>query len=135
VTGSLVRADYQRTAAGTVVEANGNATLPALTLTGRMVSFISTATNLDPLDTNATADLYMTDVKPTLFESPPGQQDVKRQRAFLISASRSNDVSSAGIAAVPAAVSSDARYAVAISTATNLVAGATGANLYLLPLR
>jgi Tol biopolymer transport system component len=135
VAGSLVRADYQRTTAGTVLEANGNATLPALTRTGRMVTFTSTATNLDPLDANATADLYMTDVKPTLFESPPGQQDVKRQRAFLISASRGNAVSSAGIAAVPAAVSGDARYAVAISAATNLVAGTTGTNLYVLPLR
>jgi hypothetical protein len=135
VTGSLVRADFQVGAGGALVEANGNASLPALTREGRMVTFTSTATNLDPLDTNATSDLYMSDVKPTLFETPPGAQDVKRRRAFLISASRTNAVANMGIAAVRTAVSGDARYALAISSATNLVTGATGANLYLLPLR
>lgn len=45
----------------TGVEANGNCTYPAISGDGRFIAFQSTATNLDPADTDTQADVFLHD--------------------------------------------------------------------------
>ena len=131
-TGLAVRADF---GFDLVSEANGSATRPSLSTEGRMVTFVSGANNLDPLDPNGNSDAYMYDVNPALF-AMGGTQDVRRRRSFLISASEENAVSGSGVAAVGVSASGDAKYGVFISSSANLTMGGPGTNrIYVAPLR
>jgi Tol biopolymer transport system component len=112
-TGSLVRADFQAAADGTLIESNGHSQRPSLSAEGRMVTFGSTATNLDPLVSNNFGAAYMYDVNPVLLQPVPGVQDVKRRRNFLLSVRRDNvALGGGGIVEGGVYTSADGRYAV-----------------------
>lgn len=96
----------------TGVEANGSNAFPMVSADGRYVTFYSSATNLVAGDTNGFADIFVKDMN-------------------LLTVSRIS-VSSAGVEGNAGTVyvgniSTDGRYAVFGSNATNLVAGDTNA--------
>jgi hypothetical protein len=110
-------------------EANGAATLPSLSSTGRMVTFTSPASNIDSLDTTTDPDAYMFDRTST---------DSTRTVPFVVSLSRSNAVASGGInSGGGVTIAGSDNYAVFMSTATNLTATSptTSPSLYIGPLR
>jgi Tol biopolymer transport system component len=112
----------ERARAGTVllsatpagVEGSNNSSLPCVNGDGRFIAFVSSATNLIALDTNAVDDIFL--------------RDLQTATTTRIS------VSSAGVQANGASthpgMSADGRYIVFESAATNLVAG-KGQGIYL----
>src|SRR4051794_7688927 len=90
-------------------KALGNSSQPKLSPDGRFVTFVTTATNLDPSDTDGdVADVYVRDLQTgatTLVSRATGP-----------GAAKANGVSGAP------AVSSDGRFVVFVSDATNLAA-------------
>jgi hypothetical protein len=80
---------------------------PALDRTGRFVAFESFATNFDPRDTNATADIFL--------------RDRNRRTTTRVSVGASGDQGN-GYSISPA-MSSDARFVAFVSSSTNFVPG------------
>lgn len=87
---------------------NGDLMSPKISGNGRYVTFYSTASNLDPRDTNSREDVYITDLsQPTLH-------------AKLVSVSTTNGVGN-GRSYLPS-ISYNGRYVAFLSGATNLAA-------------
>jgi Tol biopolymer transport system component len=86
-------------------QADGYCAAPAMTPDGRFVAFHSTARNLDPVDTNLQSDVYVRDLMAGVTE--------------LVSISVAGDAANA--ASQDAAISSEGRYVVFESLASNLV--------------
>ncbi len=93
------------------IQGNGGSGYPSLSADGRFVAFISSATNLDPLDTNADIDVFVRDLEAGVT-----------QLASVSSAG----VAGNGVSDQPS-ISSDGRHVQFESSATNLVPGDTNA--------
>ncbi|MCC7012311.1 MAG: PD40 domain-containing protein [Planctomycetes bacterium] len=90
-------------------QSDGTSWEPALSADGRVVAFRSGATNLDPLDTNGVADVYV--------------HDLTTGTTVRVSVA-SSGAQANGSSSTPA-LSADGRYVAFYSTASNLVAGDT----------
>ena len=92
---------------------NGVSRGSTMTPDGRFVAFVSAASNLVPDDTNGLADVFVRDLQGgTTTLASAGATSTKGQN-FLFNSSESPDITS------------DGRYVVFYSTATNLVPGVT----------
>jgi len=91
------------------VQGNWNSFRPSISADGRYVAFESQATNLDPMDTNGTADIFVHD---RLLGT--------NERISVDSSGAQADSNSYG-----ASISADGRYVAFLSAATNLVPGDT----------
>jgi len=101
----------QRVTNASGVQANGNLAAPNISSDGRFVVFVSSASNLVAGDTNSYNDIFVYDREANSVE-----------RVSVSSAgAQSNNISQNG------APSSDGRFIVFKSTATNLVSGDTNA--------
>jgi Tol biopolymer transport system component len=98
-------------------EGDGNSTAPAISGTGRYVVFVSAATNLVTGDTNAKTDIFWRDTNLTATTA-----DDSIVRLSVAAGGTEGDNHSTA-----PAVSSDGRYVVFESNATNLVTGDTNA--------
>jgi Tol biopolymer transport system component len=87
---------------------NGDSTDADMSSNGRYVAFVSTATKLDPLDTNATSDIYLRDLQTGVTK--------------LVSVNSVGNGAGNGASTEPS-VSDDGRYVVFTSLATNLTSG------------
>lgn len=90
---------------GTATQGNGRATEAAISGNGRYISFTSEATNLDPLDTNTTPDVYVRD----------GLDLTTRVVSVASSGTIGNEKSGSS------AISDDGQYIVFMSLASNLI--------------
>jgi surface antigen len=88
------------------VGGNGYAATPATSFDGRYVVFVSSATNLDPADTDASGDVFVRDV-------------VAGTTRLVSRASGASGTKSDGASRAPA-ISDDGRYVSFTSTASNL---------------
>jgi Tol biopolymer transport system component len=93
------------------IQGNGGSGYPWLSADGRFVAFVSSATNLDPLDTNADFDVFVRDL----------QAGVTQLASVSTAGAAGNGVSD------QPSISSDGRRVQFESSATNLVPGDTNA--------
>ena len=91
---------------------------PTISADGRFVAFVSTATNLVPGVTGQ--QIYLHDTQPV----PNGQ-------TTLVSKDGSGNPASSGSTNASPTISADGRFVAFVSTATNLVPGVTGQQIYL----
>lgn len=100
-----------KSSSGTPVAPNGYMYWPKISGNGRYVTFYSSATNLDPKDTNNRDDVYRADMfQPIAY-------------ATLVSVSKTN-IAGNGQSYVPS-INYDGRYVAFVSGATDLVSGDT----------
>jgi Tol biopolymer transport system component len=99
----------------TAAEANGVSGRPSVSADGRFVAFESNANNLAGTDANGTTDVFLRD---------------RQSGQTLRVSSAPNGAAGNGTSSSPA-MSADGRLVVFVSTATTLVPGSTGAQLFL----
>lgn len=122
----LVRGDGRALTSG--AEANGNATQPRLDYDGRLMTFVSTASNLDPFVTSNGIQMYVVDV---------GSATPLRAYARMVSATPTNAPSGGGVPSDQAWVASGGNYAMFRTEFSGNLVGdsAVGPYLYVAPLR
>jgi hypothetical protein len=97
-------------------EANGPSHSPAISESGRIVAFLSSATNLDDGDTNGVDDLFVVDRDPDadgIFDEPGDNPGAQRFRGL-------GSVQPNAAISAPA-LSADGRYLVFVTAASNLL--------------
>jgi Tol biopolymer transport system component len=92
-------------------QANGQSAVPAISANGRYVAFVSEGTNLVARDTNDAQDVFVRD-------------RITGATTRVSISTRGTQANSSSFG--PAAISANGRYVAFSSSATNLVAGATG---------
>src|SRR5262245_2496236 len=102
-TGETVRASLSSSGS----QANGASTAPVVSANGRLVAFVSEATNLAPFDTNGADDVFV--------------RDLAKGTTTRVSVA-SNGAQGNGDSGQPA-MTPDGRFVVFTSLASNLVAG------------
>ncbi len=112
LTGEVIRAST--TSAGAQVN-GGSSQVPTISGDGRYIVFVSSATDVVSGDTNGVGDIF--------------RKDILTGETILVSSS-STGVFANAVSNSPS-VSSDGRYVAFSSSATNLVAGVTGTNVYI----
>jgi hypothetical protein len=96
----------------TNANANGPSGSPSLSADGRFVAFASTATNLDPADTTADADIYL--------------RDLESATTVLVSRASGADGAKGDAQSLDPAISADGRFVAFTSQASNLGPTAPG---------
>jgi Tol biopolymer transport system component len=104
-------------------QANGPSGLPDVSATGRYVVFASTATNLVASDTNGASDVFLRD-RDTDADGVFDEVGAVATTRLSVGASAAQ-LDGASTSPV---ITSDGRYVAFVSTATNLLAGATAAS-------